>query len=132
MTLDKHEPEQRPVTVRADATEVVEMSFDAATDHVRNKNRDSLLLWVVPVAAMGTGAAAIIVGSVLIAIDQNDGPRAPPIVRNSAPTGTLLSVVGAAAAGVGAYLWFRRPETKSSPVAAVARDAAYIGWSGRF
>jgi PEGA domain len=132
MTLDKHEPQQRPVTVRADATEVVKMSLDASTDHVRSKNRDSVLLRVVPVTAMGAGAAAIILGGVLIAIDQNDDRRAPPIVRNSAPTGAVISVVGAAVAGAGAYLWFRRPEAKSSPVAAVARDAAYIGWLGRF
>lgn len=56
----------------------------------------------------------------------------PAGVVTTAPAGAAISIGGAVLAGVGAYLWFRRPAATSSPVAAVTDDGAYVGWLGRF
>lgn len=133
MECDHHQPQNRTITVSADHAEVVDMSLvETTTNAVRRERADSLRSRVLPIAAMGAGAAAVIVGGVLIAVDQNPGPRAPPSVHNSAPFGAGVSIAGAAAAGVGAYLWFRAAEPTSSPVAVVTGDTAYLGWLGRF
>lgn len=87
---------------------------------------------VLPLMAMATGAATVITGGVLIAIDREPGRHAPQRIYTTAPAGAGLSIAGAVAAGLGAYLWLRAPELRSSPVAALTADAAYLGWLSRF
>jgi hypothetical protein len=133
MELDKHQAQQRTLNVSSDQDEVVDLSLvEIPTNAVRREGTDLSRSRVWPVAAMGVGAAAIIIGGVLIAVDQEPGQLAPPSVHNSAPIGVGVSLAGAACAGVGAYLWFRAAETSSSPVAVVTGDTAYLGWLGRF
>jgi hypothetical protein len=133
MELDKHQSQSRTITVSADQREVIDLSLvENPTKAVWSESAGSLRSRVLPMTAMGAGAAAIILGGVLIAVDQEPGPLAPPIVRNSAPFGVGVSLVGVAAAGVGAYFWFRAADTTTSPVAVVTGDTAFLGWLGRF
>ncbi len=118
--------------MRAGATMVVEMSPPATPHRSWQERDDSVLARALAPATMATGAAAIITGSILIAIDQDDRPNAPPVIRNSAPAGFAVSIAGVALAGVGAYLWFRRPAANASPTMAVTGNAAYVGWARRF
>lgn len=111
---------------------VVEMSPPATPHRSWQERDDSVLARALAPATMATGAAAIITGSILIAIDQDDRPNAPPVIRNSAPAGFAVSIAGVALAGVGAYLWFRRPAANASPTMAVTGNAAYVGWARRF
>lgn len=133
MRRNNEEPRKRAIVVRAEATELVEMSLgELPPSPAREEHDDSFVDRTLPLAAMATGAAAVIAGAVMIAIDQNTDPRAPTSVHNSAPAGAAISIGGAVLAGVGAYLWFRRPAPTSSPMAAVSGDGAYVGWLGRF
>ena len=89
---------------------------------------------LVAYGVAGAGAAALITGFVLIAIDQDPpDPRGeqPPTYRDTATGGTVLVVAGAAAIGAGAYLWWRDTHT-GGPVAAVTGTSGLVGWSGRF
>lgn len=133
MRQGREQPRKRAIVVRAEATELVEMPLgEVAASGTREEHDNSLLNHCLPLTLMGGGAAAVIAGAVMIAIDQNNGPRAPTSVHNSAPAGAAISIGGAVLAGVGAYLWFRRPTATSSPMAAVSGDGAYVGWLGRF
>jgi hypothetical protein len=87
---------------------------------------------VVPLTVMAAGAVAVIAGGVLIALDREPGPYAPPAIHTSAPAGAGISIAGTVVAGIGAYLWFRPPGVRSSPVASVTADTAYLGWRGWF
>jgi len=82
----------------------------------------------------GAGAAALVTGIVLIAIDQDPpDPKGeqPPTYRDTATGGVVLAVAGAAAIGAGAYLWWRGSHA-GAPVAAVTTSGGLVGWSGRF
>jgi hypothetical protein len=133
MRRDNQEAQQRAIVVRAGATELVEMSIAAPqTSDAREERNDSFLERTFPLTAMAVGTTAVITGAVMIAIDQNDAPHASLSVHNSAPAGAAISIGGVALAGVGAYLWFRRPAARSLPVAAVSSGGAYVGWLGKF
>lgn len=82
----------------------------------------------------GAGAAALITGVILIAIDQDPpAPKGeqPPTYRDTATGGFLLAVAGAAAIGAGAYLWWRGSHP-GTPIAAVTGTSGLVGWSSRF
>ena len=82
----------------------------------------------------GAGAAALITGVILIAIDQDPpDPKGeqPPTYGDTATGGFVLAVAGAAAIGAGAYLWWRGSHA-GAPVAAVTSSGGLVGWSGRF
>jgi len=88
---------------------------------------------LLPYGLAGAGALALVGGIVMIAIDEDPDPMGVqrPTYRDTALAGTVLAGAGAAALGVGLYLWFS--ETPSSqPVAAISRDGAVVGWAGRF
>lgn len=88
---------------------------------------------LLPYGLVGAGALAFAGGIVMIAIDEDPDPvgMQRPTYRDTAMAGTVLAGVGAAALGVGLYLWFT--DTPSSqPVAAVSPDGAVVGWAGRF
>jgi hypothetical protein len=88
---------------------------------------------LVPAIVLGAGAALAITGAVLIAIDQDATTTGlqQPTYRDTATAGVVFTALGAATVGLGAYLWFTQTPT-STPVAAVTRDGAVVGWSGRF
>ena len=77
-------------------------------------------------------AADSVAGGIMILIDEDANPKGKqdPNLRNTATGGVVLAVAGAAAAGVGYYLW--RKQRSSAPIAAVSSDGGYVGWAGRF
>jgi hypothetical protein len=89
---------------------------------------------VLAAGIAGAGAAALITGVILIAVDQ-DPPGAtgeqPPTYRDTATGGFVLALAGAAAVGAGAYLWWRGSHA-GAPIAAVTGRSGLVGWSGRF
>ncbi|HUJ58128.1 MAG TPA: hypothetical protein VLX92_06540 [Kofleriaceae bacterium] len=88
---------------------------------------------LVPEVVIGGGAALAITGIVLIAVDKK--PSATGVQKatytSTAPPGYGLVIAGGLAIGTGIYLWLRQGSS-SAPVAAVSRDGAVVGWSGRF
>ena len=88
---------------------------------------------LVPEIVVGAGAAVAITGGVLLAV--NSGPSRTgvqqPKYTDLGPPGYALLATGAAAIGVGVYLWFHSG-ARSAPVAAVAHGGAIVGWTGRF
>jgi hypothetical protein len=88
---------------------------------------------LVPSLVLAGGAALVITGGVLVAIDQDVSPmgfQASSTYRDTATGGVVCIGLGAAAIAAGAYLWFHNGS--SAPVAAVSHDGATIGWAGRF
>ncbi|HEU4732251.1 MAG TPA: PEGA domain-containing protein [Kofleriaceae bacterium] len=121
-------PESRTIIVVSSRTDTLQMDLvPGGEEDQASRSR------ILPFAALGVGAALIGTGIVLIAIDQDPGPHAPPRIYDTAGQGVGLAIGGALVAGVGAYLlWFRSPRAASTPVAAFTSDTAYIGWLGRF
>jgi hypothetical protein len=121
-------PASREVVVVTDQTEVVSLALAPAVAPERG------IAWsrIAPLAMVIAGAGAIAAGGVMVAIDQDLGPSEPAVIRNTGPAGVALMIGGAVVSGAGAYLlWFHSPKT-STPVAAITRDSAYVGWLGRF
>lgn len=122
-------PVSREVVVISNQTETVALDLSATDGGPGGQERSRVL----PAVLLGAGGLALIGGAVLISIDQDPVPSAPPTIRNTAPTGALLVATGVVATAAGVYLmWFRSPGATSTPVAAVTSDSAYIGWLGRF
>ncbi|HEX3761606.1 MAG TPA: PEGA domain-containing protein [Kofleriaceae bacterium] len=119
----------------------------AVRDHVVVSNKTDLLVMTmppederieqqpsrtVPLALVIGGGAAIVAGAGLIAFSPGPDPD-QRFYRRTWPPGIAVAAGGAVVAGVGAYLlWFRSPQTTSTPVASVSSDGAYVGWLGRF
>lgn len=86
----------------------------------------------LPIAMVATGAAAVAVGALLIAIDQNpDMSGATKTYRDSATAGVVVGASGLVLGGIGAYLWYRASLPGSASVSA-SHDHAVVGWSLRF
>jgi hypothetical protein len=82
---------------------------------------------LAPQMLVGAGAAALVAGSVLYAIDQDSaGPSS--VYRNTAPAGIAVGAVGLAAVSVGLWLWGARGG--SSPMFAIGSSGGFIGWGG--
>jgi PEGA domain len=123
------QPASRDIVVASDKTELLTMEL---TPPVRDDGGGSLPRFV-PIGLLAAGGALLVTGTVMLAIDEDPVPSSPPTIHNTGPTGAVLAITGVVAGGVGAYLlWFRSPRKTSTPVAAVTRDTAYIGWLGRF
>lgn len=84
---------------------------------------------LVPSLLVGAGAAAMITGGVLVAIDQDPGPQSPARYRDSAPTGIVVGAAGVAAVGLGLWLW-RTRSGRSAPILSVGARGGFIGWGG--
>jgi hypothetical protein len=88
---------------------------------------------MLPYGLVGVGALALVGGVVMVAMDEDPDPTGvqTPTYRDSATIGTVVGIAGAAALGVGLYLWIT-DKPSSQPIAAVSRDGAIVGWAGRF
>jgi hypothetical protein len=88
---------------------------------------------LLPYGLMGAGGLALAGGIVMIALDEDPEPTGVqrPSYRDTATTGAIIAGVGAAAVGVGCYLWLS-DRRSSTPIAAVSRDGGFVGWAGRF
>jgi hypothetical protein len=88
--------------------------------------------WVGGVA-LGTGAAAIAAGALLIAFDQDPDPE-HHYYYDTAKYGVVSLLAGALVTGAGAYLLIHAPDhapATGASVTALPRGAA-LGWTGRF
>lgn len=86
---------------------------------------------LAPPLLVSAGAAALVAGGVLYAIDQDPGGPGP-VYRNTAPAGIAVGAVGLAAVGVGLWLWGARAGG-ASPLVAIDRSGGFIGviaWGG--
>lgn len=125
ITRERHRTETRTVAIKAGET----TSVDVALVSEGGGNKPTKLL---PLAAIGVGAALILTGSIMVAIDQDKGPDEPEFIRNTGPAGVGFAVAGVAVLA-GGVLWYRMTGQKESqPVATGGRDGAYVGWLGRF
>jgi hypothetical protein len=127
--MDKpgRKPGTREVVVVSNRSDLVVMTLgaDEDDDHAEHSSR------LVPLSLMVGGGVVTLTGAALIAFSPGPDLKQRYYYRTW-PAGIAVAAAGAVAAGVGAWLWFRSPEMTSAPVAAVTRDAAYIGWLGRF
>lgn len=90
---------------------------------------------VLPIAVMAGGAALVIGGVVLLAMDEDpvqDGAQVPEY-SNTAWPGIGLAAAGAATIGAGVWLWLRGSKSdERTPVASITPDGAWLGYAGRF
>jgi hypothetical protein len=125
LDLDGFELETRTVVATSGATQPVDITMRARTP------QRSMVPWLV----IGAGAAAVIAGGILFAMDEDNPPPDPMRPRTFTDTGlpaVTLGLVGAATVGVGIYLKLRAPRRESAPVAGVTGDTVVLGWQGRF
>jgi PEGA domain len=86
---------------------------------------------LVPGLIIGAGAAAVVVGVVLQF--PPDTGKQPKYLINA--PGAIAVVGGAAAIGVGVYLWGRATRNtapRSMPTATVTNGGGIVGWTGQF
>jgi hypothetical protein len=90
---------------------------------------------IAPAALLGTGAALLLSGGVLIAVDESPYvglKHVQPKFLNSAPLGLVVGSVGGVLAGVGAWLLGQDYRDATLPIVTVDRGGGFVGWSGRF
>lgn len=123
LTKPDHEPASREVAVASDKPIDLVMDLEPIAGRSR----------ILPYSLIGGGLLVAAAGGLLIAIDEDDVPTAPPRIYDTAVPGVVCVAVGAAAAiAGGVYLWLGSSKEASTPVVAVTGDAAYVGWLGRF
>jgi hypothetical protein len=86
----------------------------------------------VPVTVVAVGAAAVVAGIVLYAVDEDPSPTGGKRYWDTAPAGVALGTVGLVTAGVGAYLLYRASGSQSAPSVAVGPHGAVLTWTGSF
>jgi hypothetical protein len=112
--------------VVSNKTDVVVMTLPPNDEPAERPSR------TIPLAMVIGGGAAAVTGAALIAFSPGPDPK-QRYYRRTWPPGIAVTAGGAVLGAVGAYLlWFRSPQTASTPVASFTCDSAYIGWLGRF
>jgi hypothetical protein len=91
---------------------------------------------LVPGLLIGGGAAGVVLGGVLV-FAQADAPAKgssqPEKLFGSTPIGIGVGLAGAAALGVGVYLWTRHDaQATSGPIAMPTTTGGVVGWAGNF
>jgi hypothetical protein len=124
-----HDVDTREIVVAPGDTTRIDVPLTAKEDTVAPANHSPPIAAISLVAA---GGAAIIGGAICIAVDEDAGPDSPRRIHDTAPLGVALLATGAVSAAAGTYLWIRHRSSTSAPVAAISRDAAYVGWAARF
>jgi hypothetical protein len=84
----------------------------------------------VPQLLVGAGAAAVVAGGVLYAIDQDPGQAKPTGYRNAASAGVAVGTFGIAAVSMGLWLWSAHGNRLSAPTIAIGHAGGFIGWAG--
>jgi hypothetical protein len=85
---------------------------------------------VAPPLLIGAGAAALVAGGVLYALDQDPATTPARVYRNTAPAAVAVSTAGLAALGMGVWLWTARGGRPSGPTLAIGHSGAVLGWTG--
>lgn len=95
---------------------------------VRHDDRPSRL---TPVLVGGAGAAALIGGSVYSLTRGAPKSIDQPKYVYSGPA-LVVAAAGGAALGLGLYLWFHHPQSRSAPVASLVSHGGIVGWTRSF
>jgi hypothetical protein len=90
---------------------------------------DPQVRWV-PTILVGAGAAAVVAGGVLVALDQDPSMTGPYLYRNTAPAGIAVGSIGVAAASVGRWLWAAHCGRTAAPLLAIGPSGGFLGWAG--
>jgi hypothetical protein len=85
---------------------------------------------VVPTLLVSAGAAALVAGGVLYAIDQDPAMTRTYLYRNTTPAAVAVGSVGLTAMCVGFWLWTARGGRSSGPTLAIGHSGAVLGWTG--
>ena len=90
-----------------------------------------------PKLLIGAGVVMILGGAVLVAVDEDPSlvGEQPPYIYDTTPHGVAAILAGAAAVGVGAYLWARASRASqptSSPTIGARSGGVTVGWAGSF
>jgi len=128
VTSERHGEETRDVVVKAGETTTLDIPLRVEGGGPPPPRPHSSR--AAQVTVMSMGLAAMVVGGVLYAIDE-DKRADQRFYNDTAPGGVALGTGGVIVFVTG-YLWFRSAGKRSAPVAAASRDGAYIGWTGRF
>lgn len=128
MELQGYEPSLRKITVVANTSRELTLELE----HPRHDHQGSVWRRFGPPALTIGGAALLVGGGVMIAVDQDRVGSEEPEIHNTAPAGVGMMIGGAIVGGVGAYLWFFRHESQSAPIAAFTGSSGYVGWVRRF
>lgn len=86
---------------------------------------------LAPGLVIGAGAAALVTGLVLVAVDQDarrDGAQ-PERYFDSARTGAGYAIAGAAITAAGAAWWTRRTRARRAPAIAISARGAAVTWA---
>ena len=84
----------------------------------------------LPLALVAGGVGGVVLGAVLYATSEtDDGTQFE--YRDTRPLGLGIGLAGVAAAGVGTYLYLRKP-SRGVPSVAILPGGAYLGWSRAF
>lgn len=127
MAKPGHKPGSRDLVVVSDKSDLVVLTLP-----VQDDEGTGALARTIPLAMVIGGGAALVTGVGLIVFSPT-ADASHHYYYSTAEPGIGVAAAGAAIGAFGAYwLWFRSPRTTSAPVASVTRDAAYIGWLGRF
>lgn len=102
-------------------TLVLELMRDAESEHLQ----------YVPIVAVTAGIAALVGSGYLIHLGQQDGPNDRRVYTRATPLGIATGVVGVAAIGYAAYLWWRGPNA-SGPILSTTSSGFMAGWAGAF
>lgn len=86
----------------------------------------------LPYTLIGAGAAAVVAGVILYAIDEDPSPSGGRTYRDTAPAGVAVGVAGLAVAGAGAFLWYRASRSRSAPAVVLRQGGAIFAWEGSF
>ena len=91
---------------------------------------DSSASRLMPELLVGAGAAALVTGGVLYAIDP-DPASAGRVYRRTAPSGIAVGTIGAAAVSLGMlWLWVVRGSRPSAPTLVFGHAGGFVGWAG--
>lgn len=126
----------QPASSTADARPALPAAAQAVTSDTSPAESARDDLWSGPLLGyglLGVGGLALLGGVTMLAIDQDPDPTGQqrPTYRDTATAGALVGGLGAAALGAGLYLSLTRT-ARSQPLATIGRDAALVGWAGRF
>jgi len=86
---------------------------------------------VAPLVLGAVGVLGIATGGVLVYLGEQDGADDKTTHRRATTLGVVSGIVGIAALGTGAYLWWRGSSAGAPSVSAVS-GGGVIGWIGSF
>lgn len=85
---------------------------------------------LAPIALFSAGGAALVGSGILIYLGAQSGPDQDVLHTSAKAHGIELGILGVAAIGAGAYLWWRG--STSAPTVSVTPGAAVVGWTRAF